>query len=185
MSLTHFIQNHLDLSAAEHIIFYGGSFNPWHEGHSACLELAPKNIPIIVIPDHNPHKELDESRFLNIDDLSKTLSTIATRTIIFDEFFYAKRPNPTIDWIKVLTENFPNKKFSLLLGNDSFVRLLTWKDSHQLLNLLYELFIVSRNDNQELTQKMQEQYLSINPKLKITYLGHHLYEDLASSHFRK
>ena len=40
----------------DEIVFYPGTFYPWHLGHRACLDLCPsKNI--VIVPDFNPLKE--------------------------------------------------------------------------------------------------------------------------------
>jgi hypothetical protein len=41
-------------------IFFGGTFNPWHQGHQACLQLLPEDRTCLVVPDRNPEKELRE-----------------------------------------------------------------------------------------------------------------------------
>ena len=51
----------LTSGSTDRITFFGGSFNPWHKGHGACLELCPEK-NIIVIPDTNPFK-LNERGF--------------------------------------------------------------------------------------------------------------------------
>ena len=50
-----------DLSNYEGLVFFPGSFHPWHDGHRACLDESGRDI-IIVCPDQNPWKEdLEES----------------------------------------------------------------------------------------------------------------------------
>ena len=58
MSIESFIENLPELEKREELIFFGGSFNPWHAGHSNCLRLMDPHKTIIVVPDHNPFKEL-------------------------------------------------------------------------------------------------------------------------------
>ena len=43
------------------VVFFGGSFNPWHDGRQACLDLCP-NKNIVIVPDTNPWKISDPKK---------------------------------------------------------------------------------------------------------------------------
>jgi nicotinate-nucleotide adenylyltransferase len=185
MSLTNFIKNKC-LHDSEEIIFFGGSFNPWHNGHSSCLSLTPNETPVVIIPDHNPFKELVDSSLASttLDEIQSILDTFERDFFLFDEFFLKNEKNPTSYWVKELKKNYPNLRISLLIGFDSFISIDRWIDSANLLPNLESLFVVDRL-NDEQVKNNQIKNLRKFKSLKLIFLGEHDYEDLSSSSIRK
>ena len=62
MSLIQFINKNLSSYIEDEIIFFGGSFNPWHKGHTECIKLLPQGIPIVILPDNNPFKQNHQNK---------------------------------------------------------------------------------------------------------------------------
>ncbi len=182
-----FIENSNELATAEEISFFGGSFHPWHQGHSFCIKLAPKETPIIVIPDHNPHKNYCNAseRLSSVTDIQNQLNELDANTFLFDGFLGLDHVNPTVKWIRYLSNKFPQKKLSLLMGYDSFRNLLTWNDSKELLDTLYCLYIASREEILEDRKLFEDVLLRDFPQLKIQFLGHHPFEGLSSTKIRE
>ena len=171
------------------ITFFAGSFNPLHKGHLACIELwkkkTTKDHSLIVIADLNPWKKNELSPEENRKEIISTLKEkLPTDTLLFDKFLFQDKSNPTIDWIDIIDQAFPRLELSLLIGFDSFLNIGNWKQSSKLLNILNSLYIANRNNN-ELSQSLKTQeYLAINPELKLIFLGEHQYEDLSSTKLR-
>lgn len=184
MCLIDFIQKNKLLKQNKEILFYGGSFNPWHDGHRACLDLAPKDIPIIVLPDHNPHKKHSSAKNLDLIALEQELKKKRKNIFLFKNFYLAHQPNPTINWIRKLATSFPTKSLSLLIGFDNFIKLPTWKSSNELLRTLSALYIVSRQDDEQAKKEMIATYQKLRPQLKVHFLGHHSFENISSSNIR-
>lgn len=176
-------KNNLDQS--EEIIFYGGTFNPWHKGHLECLKKAPTDNPSVVIIDNNPQKDL-EKRQLDIETIKSEISSLGRSNIFIDTTQMNKKiPNPTSHWVKDLKDSKPGLRISLLMGFDSFSSIDTWIDVEELLNNLHCLYIVSRNDDSIVTDQQVKNLASIAPNLKLNFLGHHDYEHLSSTDLRK
>lgn len=173
-----------DLINEKELIFFGGSFNPWHEGHKSCLELMPINKKIIVIPDHSPFKELT-SKLSSLDDIQLELDTLKNSTYLFTDFFKANKKNPTYYWIKELSEAFPDKKLSLLMGFDSFASIDSWTESTKLIGLLDTLYVAGRLDDENLKKIQSQRLQKINPKLQLSFLGGHAYENVSSTQLRR
>lgn len=187
MSLINFIKNNSVLAKSDELIFFGGSFNPWHEGHGSCLRLAPKNWPIIVIPDHNPFKDLvySESKASSIEEIQAQLRKIDGITYLFDEYLVLNQKNPSHKWIAEIKEDFPTKKISLLMGFDTFISIDRWIKAQRILNILDSIYVASRLDDEEVKKKQTQVLTNINPNLKIVFLGHHEFEALSSTEIRK
>ena len=81
----------------EKVTFFGGSFNPWHDGHRACLELCDA-ANLIVVPDTNPFK-VKEKGFEYKTCFWKVFKKMAiemesTRYGFFPGFFRKRRNEP-------------------------------------------------------------------------------------------
>lgn len=183
--ITFIKKKHLDKKSRE-IIFYGGSFNPWHEGHMACLKLAPKDINIIIIPDINPLKNLDGVKKENpIDKIKNAIAQLEQNCFVFEDFYHQNKPNPTAHWIQDLKQSDLNQNYSLLIGYDSFISIEKWINAEHLLNALSTLYIVDRQNNEKTFKKQQESLSKNFPKLKLVLLGKHPFESLSSTQIRE
>lgn len=168
---------------AEEAIFFGGSFNPWHQGHKECLKLCPFPERTIVIPDHNPQKNFQPAVS------AKSLESLRSDTEglcfgIYDGFMEMNHSNPTFYWVEFLHQNRPALKLSLLLGADSFMNLQTWVEAEALLKLLTHLYVVPRLTDLDQLRAMKNELEKINHNLKISLLSSHQYEHLSSTEVR-
>lgn len=185
-SIVQYIEENDELKTLDEILFFGGSFNPWHNGHSSCIKLCPLDKKIIVIPDHNPFKEVIKSTEKNTSliEIKNILKNFQQTTYLFDTFYKLEQKNPTSHWINEIKEAFPKIKLSLLMGFDSFASIDKWIDASILINNLYSLYVASRQDNPQVMNAQIETLKDINPSLHITFLGKHEYEDLSSTKLR-
>lgn len=181
--LSDFIKN-TELKNEEEFVFFGGSFNPWHAGHSSCIELMPSEKKIIVIPDHSPFKEITQ-KISTIEDIQVEINKLPQTTFLFDGFYKANKKNPTFYWMKELHDSFPEKKLSLLIGFDSFISIHKWTEANKLISLLDTLYIAGRLDDESIKQEQIHYLQKINPTLKLHFLGGHPHENLSSTIIRK
>lgn len=185
MKLIEFIKEQ-KLDSSE-IVFFGGSFHPWHEGHSECIRLLPKDKNLVVLPDHNPHKKMvtNANRLSGIEDIKEELAKIDRQTYLYDGFWSLDKVNPTVEWVKDLRLESSKLKISLLMGFDSFERIVTWNDSHTLLNSLDTLYVVSRLETKEQKEIVAKKIKEVSPEIKIEFLGNHPFEHLSSTALRE
>lgn len=157
------------------VVFYPGTFNPWHLGHRACLDLCPsKNI--VVVPDFNPWKE-GEQRQRPWEHLKSLIFKLReTNYSIYPGFISKDVGNPTVDWFpKVVAD-----KKSLLIGDDSFLSFHKWKDVSELIKHISTLYVAPRGaDPIELEEQLKK-----FPQLNIVLLDHHDYEEISSTKLR-
>ena len=157
----------------ERICFYGGSFNPWHRGHRACLELCPEE-NIVVVPDYNPWKSF-QAEFRNWEYYLKLCYMLEnTSCSLYPGLLYGA-DRATVDWLP--RTDFLEK--ALLMGADNFLLLNRWKDYPRLIESLVRLYVVPRGEGEY--ENMTHHLMEINPLLEITVLPRHPYEGLASS----
>ena len=132
------------------ICFFGGTFNPVHNGHVRLLENASKHFTFdksIVIPTNiPPHKEVI---FSVSDDDRLTMCKLA-----FDGMAevsdYEIRENTisyTINTMHHFKEIYPDDEFYFLMGSDMLFMFEKWKNYKELISLI-SVVVASREDNE-------------------------------------
>lgn len=110
-----------------------GSFNPVHIGHLAIANYITeysslKEIWFVVSP-RNPLKDkeslLDERHRLYITELAIGDDL---RFRVSDIEFGMPKPSYTIDTLTLLTEKYPLRRFSIIMGEDNLTTLHKWKN---------------------------------------------------------
>lgn len=187
MTISEFIKKHELHRSYEELIFFGGSFNPWHSGHTSCLKLMDEEKLVIVMPDHNPFKNVtnQEDRFSSMSDLEQELKVRPKHTFLYGGFIQENTHNPTHNWLMQVKSEFPDNKLSLLVGFDSFMSLDKWIEAKEIITSLNCLYVVSRLDNAPAKKAQADLLQKIGTELKIEFLGHHAYEHLSSTEIRE
>ena len=125
-----------------------GSFNPIHVGHLIIVNqiLNDGNLDKLwfIVSPQNPLK--DKSELLRDYDrlyLAKIATEDDPRIKISDIEFSLPKPSYTINTLTYLQERYPNEKFSIIMGSDSFQNLNRWKNYEALINN-YEFIVYKR-----------------------------------------
>lgn len=114
-----------------------GSFNPVHIGHMAIAnyitEFSPLKEVWFVVSPHNPLK-VKESLLGERDRFYMTQLAIGDdpRFRASDIEFTLPRPSYTIDTLAHLTEKYPSRRFTLIMGEDNLTTLHKWKNAEML-----------------------------------------------------
>jgi nicotinate-nucleotide adenylyltransferase len=117
---------------------YFGSFNPIHIGHLIIANY------IVNVTDYkriwfvvSPHNPLKESKNLLNEYNRLHLVRLATEDNpnfrVSDIEFRLPKPSYTIDTITYLKNDFPQHKFAVIIGSDSFQNFNKWKNYRQLI----------------------------------------------------
>jgi nicotinic acid mononucleotide adenylyltransferase len=174
----------LEIPLTSDVYFYGGTFTPWHEGHRACLNLAPPNAPLIVCPDRNPHKPLrthDDVVSFYLELKESIVKHSSHPVLVYPGFLLGQESNPTVSWVVRVKRQRPDLRIHLLMGYDSFKNLSTWTEAHDLIRLISGVAVVSRLEQDAQHAIDSVWALSHNPQLQIKFLGHHPYEKVSST----
>lgn len=165
-------------------IFFGGTFNPWHAGHQACLNLIPREKTCLVIPDRNPFKDIQELNLVTtVLELSARIR-FGKEQYLVPTFLVENNRNPTVEWIELMRRKYPQEKLALLIGFDSFTKILSWTRSEALLSTLNTLYVVSRMETDEERMEMLTKVNKVSADLNIQFLGHHNFEKISSTDLR-
>lgn len=160
------------------VTFFGGSFDPFHQGHRACLDLCPEK-NIILVLDRNPQKALRNC--LPYDEYLKIKKVLqGTKYFIYPGFLASDKNNPTCTWlpfVKIAEKN-------LLMGDDSFMNFLTWKSPEVILSAIKKIYVVPRKFSKEDYLLQKKKINDINSKVEIIFLDDHEYKDVSSTKLR-
>jgi nicotinate-nucleotide adenylyltransferase len=141
-----------------------GSFNPIHIGHMAIANYIAeysslKEIWFVVSP-HNPLKTKD-TLLGDRDRLYMAELAIGgdRRFRVSDVEFTLRQPSFTIDTMAYLTEKYPARSFTLIMGEDNLMTLHKWKNAGELVKrypiVVYPRLKPGRRNNRRLIELLQ------------------------------
>ncbi len=121
---------------------FGGTFNPFHNGHIRIIEYVKKQFgfkKIFIIPSATPpHKPV-----INLASANDRFKMVKTSLEAFDDFFVSdieltrEGPSFTIDTIYEFKKEYGrNYNFYLLMGSDAFLDITTWKRKDQIFKII-------------------------------------------------
>jgi nicotinate-nucleotide adenylyltransferase len=133
---------------------YFGSYNPIHIGHLIIGSHVANHTDMqqvwLVVSPQNPLKPssvlLNEYHRLHLVKLAVGDDPQLKAS---DVEFKLPRPSYTIDTLTYLTEKYPQHRFSIIMGSDSFKNLPRWKNFDLLLKNYS--FIIYRRPGYEIT----------------------------------
>ncbi len=113
---------------------YFGSFNPIHVGHLIIASFIANNTDVeqvwLVVTPQNPFKTsvslLNEYHRLHLVQLAVEDDPLVK---VSDIEFKLPRPSYTIDTLTYLCEKYPQHRFSIIIGSDSYKNLHKWKNA--------------------------------------------------------
>ena len=110
-----------------------GSFNPIHIGHLIIANYMANYTDLdevwLVISPHNPLK--DKNGLINMYDrleMAKLATENTEKLRVSDIEFKLPQPSYTIDTLMHLSEKYPGREFSLIMGSDNLSSLRKWKN---------------------------------------------------------
>jgi len=127
---------------------YFGSFNPIHIGHLIIANYITQNYNInelwFVVSPQNPFKAssslLNENHRLQLINLAIEGENKLRGSNIE---FKLPKPSYTIDTLAYLKEKYPQHRFSIIMGSDSFQNIHKWKN-YQAILTNYPICIYNR-----------------------------------------
>lgn len=123
------------------ISLYFGSFNPIHNGHLWLADYLINNNLVdelwFVVSPCNPFKKeqelIDENLRIEMVRLAVGDNNCLQTS---DIEFNMTKPSYTVDTLKKLQQNYPEYKFSLLIGSDNALVFKKWKDFSDILQMV-------------------------------------------------
>ena len=132
---------------------YGGSFNPIHFGHIGLAKWVVENTDLdevwLMVSPNNPLKDksilADEQERLAAakQAIGDGLLAIGKRIIVSDFEFHLPRPTYTANTLRALAKEYPEHKFTLIIGEDNLQIFNKWRESEYILQN-YRIFVYPR-----------------------------------------
>jgi nicotinate-nucleotide adenylyltransferase len=131
---------------------YGGSFNPIHTGHISLAKLLIKNHSLdeiwFVVSPLNPFKTAATD--LLEDDVRLEMTRIALekedRLVACDYEFHLSKPSYMWNTLRHLSADYPEFKFTLIIGADNWVAFDRWYHAGDILDN-YDVLVYPRQDS--------------------------------------
>lgn len=150
-----------------------GSFNPIHSGHMIIANIMVETTGLeqvwFVVTPQNPFKS-GKGLLHNFDRFDMVQAAVGDNYKLkaSDIEFHLPTPNYTIHTLVHLTEKHPEKKFSLIIGEDNLENFQQWKNYDQILEH-YGLFVYPRRHQSESPLKQHPNVRLVNaPVLEIS-----------------
>ncbi|MDX9887828.1 MAG: nicotinate-nucleotide adenylyltransferase [Anaerovoracaceae bacterium] len=146
---------------------FGGTFDPVHNGHIALAKSAIEQVPfdkLIVVPARiqpfKVHQEVSSGED-RLNMLKLAFQDLPQAEISSYEL-EKKGISYTIDTMNHFKEEYPHDSVCFLMGTDTFLKILEWKNAEDLLRD-YTFVIGGRpgydeNDLQDVANKVREKY---------------------------
>ncbi|AGC76787.1 nicotinate-nucleotide adenylyltransferase [Nonlabens dokdonensis] len=136
---------------------YFGTFNPIHIGHLAIANYLVENSDLdeiwMVVTPHNPHKKkktlLDDYQRLHMVHLA-TDDYVKIKASNIE--FGLPQPSYTVNTLAHLSEKYPDKKFTLIMGEDNLKSLHKWKN-YQVILEDYSIIVYPRVSSGDLPEQ--------------------------------
>ena len=122
---------------SEKIGVFGGTFDPPHHGHLAIARRACSQLKldrVVFVPAFRaPHKRNRKATPARVRLAMTEAATRNDRRIsVSDIEIELKGVSYTIRTLRALRKRFPNAKFFLIVGGDSYRDMATWKSPHEI-----------------------------------------------------
>ena len=125
-----------------HLAVFGGTFDPPHNGHLALCLYAREIFEIdniFISVSNNPFKHhrcvADEHRKRMAECLSSEINLTGYSSQVSGWELEKQQPSYTVDLLKYVRQLYPHDRVTLLVGEDSFREIHSWKDYEKLISL--------------------------------------------------
>jgi nicotinate-nucleotide adenylyltransferase len=117
---------------------FGGSFNPIHKGHVALVRQLLRRAQLdevwFLVSPQNPLKP--QSSLLD-DNMRLEMALLALkdepRLVASDYEFHLPRPSYTWNTLQHLSQDYPQHRFTLLIGADNWQLFGQWRNSSEII----------------------------------------------------
>lgn len=136
------------MKTSKKIGLFFGTFNPIHVGHliiaNHMVEFSDLDEVWFVVTPHNPHKKKktlleDHHRLAMVRIAVEEYPKMQASNVEFD----LPQPNYTVNTLVHLEEKYPEKNFSLIMGEDNLKSLHKWKNYEVILER-YSIYVYPR-----------------------------------------
>ncbi len=137
--------------SCKRVMLYFGSFNPVHRGHIAIAEYAIErdlaDMVVLVVSPQNPFKESEglAPEFVRFEGAEAAAAASRYPSQIKASAVEMTLPKPsyTINTLRFLEAEFPDARFSILMGGDNAEGLAGWREADKIVGH-YPIYVYPR-----------------------------------------
>jgi nicotinate-nucleotide adenylyltransferase len=180
-------------NARKRVGILGGSFDPVHRGHMGLAAQVREKFQldhVLFIPAYiSPHKQ-NQKPASSDHRLAMLKLAIASHPLflISEMELLRKEVSFTVDTLSVLTAEQPDTDFFLIMGNDAFQGIKTWKSADRVLEMCHVIVATRPGYTLEGIEERLKNLFSENPFSPATVKGnitvfHHLKKNTTINFF--
>ena len=162
------------------IVVFGGSFNPPLNSHFAIAEQVlnqykeVEKVILVPVNQNYPKKGLEKNKYRY--NMLKMITDKNNKFLLSDIDMEGNKSLNTIEILRKVQKQFPDKQVSFIIGSDNLKELNTWKNSEELISN-YKILVMERNNDKleeiinqnELLKKYKENIKKINEEIRSNY----------------
>lgn len=135
------------------LIFYGGTFDPPHNGHTEALKVAAKEFPgadVIVMPTYTPPHKRALFAASATDRLNMCKLAFGKINRVSVDDYEIKRGGKSYSYLTIgyLAEKFPKRRILFLMGTDMMKTFAEWKNPDEILKHSLPLLAYRKGDGE-------------------------------------
>ena len=137
---------------SEKVAMYGGSFNPIHKGHIQLAEYFVKELNLdrlLIVPDRTPPHKSDKAMVspLHRYNMCKIAVQNFPKIEVSDIEINRTGKSYTVDTLRQLKSLYPKAQLFLIMGEDMFLSLHTWREYREIFNTAIICALPREHDN--------------------------------------
>ena len=145
------------------LIIYGGAFDPPHNGHLLCVQLATTRFPhaqLLICPTYAPLRDatsIPKNTMLDFNDRLHLAQIVFTGEQITVSDLEARLPRPTLtaNTLQLVRKKFQAQRLALLLGQDQFSSLQDWQRVQEI-TAHTDIIVARRHDAVSLSESASQ-----------------------------
>ncbi len=134
------------------IAMYGGSFNPIHNGHTQLARYFIQELSldrILIIPDGTPPHKSNKAMIsaLHRYNMCRLATEYIEKAEVSDIEINRTGKSYTVDTLRQLKNLYPQSQLFLIMGEDMFLSLHTWREYREIFKLAVICALPREHDN--------------------------------------
>lgn len=164
------------------LIFFGGTFDPPHNGHYQLLKAVRelyRNAKIAIVPSFQPPLNADNQKAISTAFESRLeMCALAFHEFLDKDLCFISnmeqslpKPSYTIKTLQALQKQYYPQRKAILIGQDQLGNLKNWYEAASLLNEL-DIIVATRSEKKSFSERQAECLKAITDLTENLELGH-------------
>lgn len=143
---------------------FGGTFDPFHQGHlKIAVEASKKLDKVIIVPTICDYYRPDSRKLFTFDEKCTIINQMISSAPNISISTIEKNQDSkwrTVNTVQYFKEKYPNDEIYLIIGEDSYKNFSTWFRYEDIL-LMANLMVVQRSTDKDCKKEIPYEELNI------------------------